>query len=312
MNRLTRLFTWLSAAVITSLTLAGCGGGSSGTGAPLVGKSFVAGPLSMDGQVAGAPVQTAQALIKINGSTSTDPAQLQAGMQLQANLNNAATQSITYEADAIGVITRLQPLGAQTIVSLMGREVVIDGATRGPGGVAPSLALGQTLEVSGTKRSDGRLQVSFARLVPSTTTHQTLDAISAHGPAGQVQVGGLNVDVTGLGNAAMVAAMPLGTRVVVRGVMTSASTLQASHFAIHAWIPPLDAGSAFSIEGLVQQLAADRVVINDQAISLGASISAGAGASLQAGARVRISGLADPSLGLQSLAFQVLSLSPLP
>jgi hypothetical protein len=312
MNRLIRLFTWLSAAALASFTLAGCGGGSSGTGAPLVGKSFVAGPLTIDGQVAGAPVQTAQVLIKANGVTINDPAQLQAGMQLQANLNNAATQSITYEADAIGVITRLQPLGTQTIVTLMGREAVIDGATRGPDGVAPGLALGQTLEVSGTKRSDGRLQVSFARLVISTTIHQTLDTISAHGPAGQVQVGGLNVDVTGLGNSAMVASMPLGTRVVVRGVMTSASTMQASHFAIHAWIPPLDAGSAFSIEGLVQQLAADQVVVNDQAIGVSAAISANAGAALQAGARVRISGIADASLGLQTSALQILSLSPLP
>jgi hypothetical protein len=297
--------------MLLALGLGGCGGGSSGTGAPVLGKSLVIGPLEATGQVAGAAVLEGAAVVRMNGAVSVVGA-LVPGMQLSVKREPQASAEIRYDADLRGPIETIQSLPDGTIiVTVMGRGASVAPALQSR--LSAALRVADTIELSGVARADGVLIASFVRLASASESHLRLGHIASHPDPTKVLVGQVVVDTSSMPQPERLLLAAPNTRVLVSGRMNSRGELQAAEME---FVPLLDAssvGSLFSMTGIVQALLLDRVVLRDERVPLGVPLSALPGAALlQVGQSVLLQGQVVQGPGALPPAPSVLSVQSAP
>lgn len=262
--------------VISAFTLvlvSGCGGGSSGTGAPAVAaqSASLAVLIDADGQIAaGTPWDISNAAVTVNERPVALSA-LRRGMVVDVEGEAPATPSaprsakrVSYLADLIGAIEAITTTETEVLIRVVGRTVRLRAAVSYDG-LADSAALnvGDFVEVSGTPAADGSLLAErLTRSPPSATSHY-VGRMTSSGQGRQMTIDEmLTVDL----NNVPAFNVPAGTRMIVQGEW-AASVLRAQRVAVP--VSPLVApGDQVELRGLVERIEAGSVFLAGQPIAI--------------------------------------------
>ena len=279
------------------IIMSGCGGGSSGTGAPAVATqaASIAVLVDAEGQIAtDRPWDISNAAVTVNERSAT-PSALRSGMVVDVEGEAPATPSapriakrVNYLADLIGAVETITTTGTDVLIQVVGRTVRLQ-ATVSYDGVADSgsLKVGDFVEVSGTPAADGSLLAErLTRTTVSATSHY-VGRMTSIAPGRQMTMDTtLTVDVSNV----PAFDLPAGTRMIVQGEWT-ASVLRAQRVAVTI-SPRLVPGEQVELRGLVERIEAGSVYLAGQSIAIEAASLADAALPrvLGAGTLVRVEG----------------------
>lgn len=310
-----------SAALAASLVLTACGGGGGNTATsstPAQAQSIVThGTITGFGSVIvqGVHYDTSKAEFELDGSGGKRQDDLSVGQRVTIvgrvdDRGNHLADRVEYEAELHGSVTAID-LAAQRFTAL-GQTIVVDDATvyRGLTDLS-GLAVGDAIEVSGSRAADQSILASFVKKEDARAEAELKGSISAlDSSARRFSIGSQTIDYA---NATVLPAgfTPAnGATVEVKGRLQSGIVIASRVQQDDDLGSGRSAGVAAELEGLVSGLAADRgsfmIDATRVVVSSATRYEGGSQSTLADGQKLEVKGAvqADGSVAASKIEFK--------
>ena len=305
------------------VVVAACGGGSGSTGSsatPARTATVTRGTITGFGSVVinGVHFDTSRAAISVDGATGKAQDDLSVGQRVTIrgtvddNGNHFATE-VEYEAELHGLIESIDPVAGSFVA--LGQTIVVDTATLFNGVTDLSgLAVGNPVEVSGSRQADGSILASYVELEAARAEAELKGPVAAlDATAKTFTIGTQVIDFSAATITPASLVLANGTEVEVHGslngtVLVATRIKQEHDFGGNGGGD--DKGLGAELEGPVRNLAADgsSFTVDSTLVTVNASTTYrdGTAATLAEGVKVEVKGViqADGSLLASRVEFK--------